>query len=134
MRGSRRSRDLVARQLRPTPRIALGLGLVGVARSAADISDGLVRDALHVAGPGCTVVLDAARLPVQVGADVGQALAGGEDFELVVAVPPSKVNAAMRVGYRCGVPLTVVGEVVRGTRPRLIDAPPRLPEGFDHFR
>ncbi len=139
MAGEKQLATLARRQLRPTPRVALGQALAraGVVRSAADISDGLASDALHLCMSGCTVRLDAARLPLGRGVDdVRLALTGGEDFELALAVAPERAQAAGRIGARLGVPLTAVGEVVRGRRPQITGLPPGTPKlrGFDHFR
>ncbi len=91
--------DAVARFLRPEPRLRLGI-LVGRTRAASaamDLSDGLadaVRQLADASGTGAR--LEAAALPVHpgVGAVAGDpeavlaaALAGGEDYELLLTVP-----------------------------------------------
>lgn len=137
---------LTRRLLRPEPRVALGRALVraGVARSGADISDGLASDALHVAGAGCGVELDVRALPIEPGvAAVAErmgrapwqlALAGGEDFELVVAVPRKTWARAQRLASRLRVPLTAVGRVVRRPGLHLVgDSGAAGLRGFDHF-
>ena len=143
-RGERQPCALTRRQLRPTPRIALGLALArsGLVRSCADVSDGLASDAQHVAGPGCGVALDPARLPIArgvaaVAAGSGRspldlALRGGEDFELVIAVAPRHATKVKRLATRAGARLTAVGEVVRGRGVQLVGGE-QLGGGFDHF-
>jgi len=135
---------VVARQLRPTPRVELGAALAAArcVRSCADISDGLGTDAGHIAGPGCGVEIDADRLPVSRAArkvlgDAGRsitdaALGGGEDFELVLAIAPAHLGQAQRVAAKAGTPLSVVGRVVRGRGVCLRDGSP-VAAGFDHF-
>ena len=145
--GRRAPRSVVARQLRPEPQIRLGLALArwGRVTSAADISDGLGRDVLHLAMPGCGVEIDKARLPIaddvmkvakRMGLSAAElALSGGEDFELVLAVRPANVAAAVRLGAAVGTVLTLVGRVV--DRPGLhVKGGGRrsLSLGFDHFR
>lgn len=115
----------VRRQLRPEPHVVLGeaLARTGQVRACADISDGLIKDALHVVGPGLGVELDVSQLPLRptlrrqaaaLGRNPWQlALSGGEDFELVLAVAPRHVAAIQAVGARLAVPLTVVGRVLR---------------------
>jgi thiamine-monophosphate kinase len=143
--GRRVPPALARRQLRPEPRVALGLSFArsGLVRSCADVSDGLASDALHVAGPGCGVELDLERLPVarslaRAAARLGRealelALEGGEDFELVLAAAPGRVPALRRRAAQLGVPLTDVGEVVRGSGLTLKGRATRGARGFDHF-
>ena len=142
-------RALVARQLRTTPRVALGCALVASRRahSCADVSDGLARDTAHVLSAGATFRLELAALPVARGVaaiaqEVGRpawelALGGGEDFELVLACAPRHVRALQALARAVGTRLTPVGEIVAGRTPVLVDArgarATDLPAGFDHF-
>ncbi len=132
------------RQLRPTPKVALGVALArtGLVRSAADISDGLARDAMHVAPRGAGVVIDTVALPVDRGvAEVARRLqkdalrfaaAGGEDFELVLAVAPKDVARLQTLARRHGERLTVVGTIVK--QPGVSLGRDTDLEAFDHFR
>ncbi len=138
---------LRARQRRPRPRLALGRGAVGVARAAIDLSDGLLQDLGHLctaSGVGARVEVD--RLPLSPAyraatrrsrdPDLG-ALSGGEDYELLLAVPPSRLAALREAAHRARTPVTVVGalEARRGVRVvgggRLLH--PRH-AGHDHLR
>mgnify|MGYP001570712799 CR=1 FL=1 len=138
----------VRRQLRPLPRVPLALALAAarVVRSAADISDGLARDARHVVAPGCGVYLTACDLPLAPGlvrraarlgiSSLDLALGGGEDFELVLAVAPANVARALRQAARLGEQLTVIGRIDRGRGVHLdghhVDSGGA--RGFDHFK
>lgn len=96
---------LVAAQRRPVPRVADGRILAGAAAHAGmDISDGLLLDATRLAaesGLRAHVALDDVplapgvdRVAAAVGADARElAATGGEDYELLVAVPPRRVEA-----------------------------------------
>ncbi len=91
----------VAAWRRPMARIAEGLRAGGLAHAAIDVSDGLARDAGHLArAGGVRLVLDAAHLAgddlraaaAALGRDpMALALHGGEDYALVVALPPGVV-------------------------------------------
>jgi thiamine-monophosphate kinase len=131
----------------PPRRTAAGVALAAVAHAMIDVSDGLVQDVGHVcraSGVGAELVLD--RLPVapscrrMLGPDAAAfAAVGGEDYELVVAVPARALRRLARIRRRLGCRLTAVGRVVAG-RPavRVLGAggrPIRVARpGFDHFR
>ncbi|MFL5260874.1 MAG: thiamine-phosphate kinase, partial [Anaeromyxobacteraceae bacterium] len=121
---------LVRRQRRPSPQVALGAALGGVASAALDVSDGLVQDLGHLCrASGAGAVVRAADLPLSpayrraaahLRAPLEAALAGGEDYELLVAVPSRKVRIALSLAARVGVPLTPIGEIVRGRGVRVL--------------
>lgn len=111
---------LRARLDRPTPRNAAGLALRGMASAALDLSDGLVGDLGHIcAASGVGAEIDAAALPAsdafrRLAADnaADLQLAGGDDYELCLCLPPARLAEARRA---CGeLPLTVVGRIVEG--------------------
>jgi thiamine-monophosphate kinase len=111
-----------------TPRLEEGLRLAAVAHAMIDLSDGIATDARRLAqasGCGGRVYLD--RLPRAPGATVEQAAAGGEDYELLAAVPAS---------YPLPGWLTAVGELTAGARLALLDGDGRERDlsGWDHFR
>jgi thiamine-monophosphate kinase len=113
---------LARRQRRPVPRVALGRALAGIASAALDVSDGVIQDLGHLCRASRVgAVVRAADLPLsrayrrasaRAADPFGAALSGGEDYELLVAVPPAKVRAARRAAARVGVPLTAIGEIV----------------------
>jgi thiamine-monophosphate kinase len=112
---------------RVTPRLAEGRALAEVATAMLDISDGIATDVGRLAaasGTGAGVELE--RLPRAAGATVEQAAAGGEDYELLAAVPE---------GARPAVPVTPVGRLTGDGEVLLVDAEgrPRTLRGWDHF-
>jgi thiamine-monophosphate kinase len=129
----------------PQPRVALGLALRGVARSAIDLSDGLVGDLGHVmerSGVGAVLHVDAlprgavlAALPPALQRQC--VLAGGDDYELLFTAPPARRDAVLAAAGRAGVAVTRCGEIVAGSGLRLLDAAGQLLRaswpGFDHF-
>ncbi|MFZ5669903.1 MAG: thiamine-phosphate kinase [Pseudomonadota bacterium] len=100
-RGELDSPALAARYRLPTPRLDLVPALRRLARAAADVSDGLLADAGHIAAAsGCAAHIDLEALPLspdasawlesqpdQVAARVSLAT-GGDDYEIVCALPP----------------------------------------------
>lgn len=112
----------VARWRRPSARFDVVSRLLGLATSAADVSDGLVADAGHLAeASGAGAVIEQARLPLAPGhqalaASLGEdgellALSGGEDYELVFTAP---ADAELPFATR-------VGTIVRGEGVRVVD-------------
>jgi thiamine-monophosphate kinase len=111
------------RQRRPQPRLALGQALSGVARAAIDVSDGLLQDLGHLCeASGTGAVVELPRLPLSAEyrratrgrADAFEAaLGGGEDYELLVAVAPARLEEAQAAARAAGVPLTEVGRLTR---------------------
>ena len=130
----------------PTPRVALGIALRGIARAAIDISDGLAGDLRHIlkrSGKGATLDVDA--LPagpmlVQQPDEVRRrfALAGGDDYELCFTAPSDRRAQVEAAGGQVGVAVTRVGRIeAENVGLRLVDGSGRPIEvassSFDHF-
>lgn len=134
---------------RPTPRVALGLALRGVAHAAIDLSDGLLGDLGHVltaSGVGAELGTSwmensIAVSPVlkSVGADFLSefALAGGDDYELAFTAPVAARAQVALAAEHTGTPVTRIGTITAAPGLRLLDAqgqaPRPLPPSFDHF-
>lgn len=152
VRGLREGRPvpgpLLRRFARPAPRLAEArwLHATGLLRALMDLSDGLAGDAGHLAAAsGVGLEIDGPAVPVDPAAvealgvegAADAALAGGEDYELLVVAEP---GLAARVPDFArafpGVSLTRVGRVVAGSGAvlRAADGGLRPLEGaFDHF-
>jgi len=132
----------VRRQRRPEPRVALGRLASRFASAALDVSDGLAQDLGHLcASSRVRALLELERLPMTaaVRKSLGPqgALAGGEDYELLLAVPPGRSQAFERACARAGQSITRIGLLSEGSGWVCRDATGRVlppPEGFDHFR
>jgi len=137
--------------LDPRPPIALGraLGETATAHAAIDVSDGLAGDLLHLCEEsGLCAWLDAAALPVDPDAAVvaraggrdatEMALGGGEDYQLLLAIAPSRVAEIRELALVWGVGLTEIGEFEAGEPAvslRKDDGrEPLRVAGYDHFR
>ncbi|MGZ5040299.1 MAG: thiamine-phosphate kinase [Usitatibacter sp.] len=138
-------REAVMRLYEPTPRVALGQALRGMATSAIDISDGLLADLGHIcrlSGVGATV--DLGSIPVsEIGARhfnddkaLAAIVAGGDDYELCFTAPANARESIAELTDVLGVPLTRIGQVKRGKGVSLLaDGKPVKIDGrgFDHF-
>jgi thiamine-monophosphate kinase len=138
---------LIRRQADPTPRLTAGVALAAAGAAAMiDLSDGLGADAWQLAAASdvwLRVELD--RLPVQQGVreaasaagldPLDLSTAGGEDYELLAAIPPDRVSDAVSAVGRAGTSLTPIGEVSQGDGVELRDpnGATRPARGFDHL-
>ncbi|WP_075259190.1 thiamine-phosphate kinase [Herbaspirillum camelliae] len=130
----------------PTPRVALGLALRGIAHAAIDISDGLAGDLGHLlqrSHVGATLDVDA--LPA--GAALQQrdlhlrrrfTLSGGDDYELCFSAPVRQRDAVYKAAQAAGTAVTRIGSIDAAPGLRLLDASgealQETPDSFDHFR
>ncbi|WP_312843922.1 thiamine-phosphate kinase [Diaphorobacter nitroreducens] len=137
----------------PTPRVALGLALRGVASSAIDVSDGLLGDLGHIlkaSGVGACVdatvatnLLAASAQQAGATADFDAqtlmqcALAGGDDYELVFTAPPAQQAAVQAAAQASGTRATRIGRVEPAPGLRVVDSQgqpvARHFASFDHF-
>lgn len=121
----------------PEPRIAAGRWLAAHGATAMlDLSDGLAADAAHLAAAsGVGLTVDLASLPLApVGVDARSAAEGGEDYELLVTLPPG-FDGREELLRATGVPLTPIGAVRAGAGVEFIlDGRPVTLRGFQHFR
>lgn len=137
---------LRARLHRPSPRIATGLALRGLASGAIDLSDGLGSDLQHICKAsrvGATIYAD--RLPVSPGvasyiAETGDwalPLASGDDYELCITVPAERQAELEQLALTLPGGLTWIGmvEACPGLRVVLPDGQQtdNIPSGYDHF-
>ncbi|MFN3310645.1 MAG: thiamine-phosphate kinase [Thermomonas sp.] len=132
---------LRARLDRPTPRVALGLALRGIASSGIDISDGLLADLAHIArasGVGAEIEADALPASPALGAAFAtEAMrrlqaTGGDDYELCFTAPVTQRAAVQALAARLGLPLARIGRIVAGSGvhcPGLDGITP----GYQHF-
>ncbi len=139
----------VRRACRPEPPLKAGVALsrTGASRAAIDLSDGLGDGLRRLAeASGCGITVDADALPLEastrtvfenLGLDpVAEALAGGDDYELLFTVSPRNRGRFRAARAVLGTPVTRIGVVTSGNA-LLVAArggPVVLPAGFDHFR
>jgi thiamine-monophosphate kinase len=141
--------ECVARHCRPEPRVRIGtlLGRNRAASACMDLSDGLADAVTQMAAAGGTgAKIDALSLPLHPGATawfaaagrdpIAAAVAGGDDYELLFAVPRrarGRLRAVVREAR--GVPVTYIGELTAAPAVLLCrpDSTEPFPPGFTHF-
>ena len=137
------------RMEQPTPRVALGQALRGVANAAIDISDGLVGDLAHIlkrSKVGAVLTTDwvadsaaisSAMQTLPLSRRLDYALAGGDDYELLFTAAPDQADAVQEAANDCGVPVTCIGRIMPTPGLQVLDtqgvAMSRRFASFDHF-
>jgi thiamine-monophosphate kinase len=141
----------------PTPRVALGLALRGIASAAADVSDGLLGDLGHILNQsqvGATIDTSIATNLIaacayfagatgQFGPELSKAtrlqcvLSGGDDYELVFTAPVGQRDAVLAASRASATPVTRIGHIEAATGLRLVDGQGQPVANtfasFDHF-
>lgn len=110
---------LLDRYRLPQPRV--GLAIAGIASAAMDVSDGLVQDLEHICqASGLAAEIRASEVPLSVPAGAAgpdwltTCLTGGDDYELLLAVPPDRGEALRAAAIQAGIPVTRVGHFHSG--------------------
>lgn len=144
--SSAASRELVGRFEYPEPRVSFGLLAREFASAAMDISDGLVGDLPKLAGAsGLAARIEVDRLPLSAALESAVspeqardwALGAGDDYELLLAVPPAHFDSLVARARQLNLRLTAIGELSRGNAVKWVlrgaEFVPAV-HGFDHFR
>ncbi|WP_035829877.1 thiamine-phosphate kinase [Kaistia adipata] len=115
---------LLDRYLHPRPRLGLAEAVRDFAHASLDISDGLVGDLGHVTRTsGVSAIVEAARLPLSSAARsvletdpaaLATVLTGGDDYEILVTLPPEALDGYEAAAREAGIPVTVIGRIVAG--------------------
>jgi thiamine-monophosphate kinase len=133
---------LVQRYLRPRPALSIRDALREHAGAAMDVSDGLVKDLGRLcAASGVGARIEAARVPLSAPARaavranpqlLADLLTGGDDYEVLMAVPPGKQAA-----FEAATGLLSIGQIVAGSGVTVLDAAGAAMTfartGWDHF-
>jgi thiamine-monophosphate kinase len=139
---------------RPTPRLALGRALRGIASSCIDLSDGLAGDLDHIlraSGVGARIdtqvacnliaaraLLERAGCPMDDESALAAVLSGGDDYELAFTAPAAQHGAVLQAARTSATPVSRIGHITAGHGLALVDASGQARaaafSSFDHFR
>jgi thiamine-monophosphate kinase len=139
---------LVERYRVPQPRNALARAVRAHAHASMDVSDGLAGDLAKLcAASGVSAVIDAPSIPLSAAAarllargsvGIEAIVSGGDDYEILCAIPENRWEAFAQAAGVAGVAVTSIGTVIAGTSvPRFLDGQgseitlPRL--SYSHF-
>jgi len=139
---------LIGRYRVPQPRNALAKAVRDHAHAAIDVSDGLAGDLAKLCGAsGVSAVIDAPSIPLSAATaallargtvGIETIVSGGDDYEILCAIPEDSFEAFVQAAGQAGVAVTSIGMVVAGSSvPRFLDgegaelALPRL--SYSHF-
>jgi thiamine-monophosphate kinase len=148
-----------ARLETPTPRVALGMALRGIASSAIDVSDGLLGDLGHILKQSQVGAVIEASITQYLNAInfiaiesinttakaifnhkllLAYILSGGDDYELAFTAPLSQRQAVQAAALASKTPVTRIGQVEAELGLRLVDAQgqpvPNNYGSWDHFK
>ncbi|MDG2243782.1 MAG: thiamine-phosphate kinase [Rhodospirillaceae bacterium] len=122
---------LIKRYRIPEPRLALGIGLVGIANACIDVSDGLISDVGHLCAAssvGCSIA--ASSVPLSPMARealknewqlMSTVLTGGDDYELAFAAPQQAEKDIKALSAEVGIPATCIGSFEAGEGLSVVD-------------
>jgi thiamine-monophosphate kinase len=142
------SEKLVERYRVPQPRTALAKAVREHAHAAMDVSDGLAGDLAKLCKvSGVSAVIEAESIPLSAAAatllargvvGVEAIVSGGDDYEILCAIPPASLAAFRQAAQAAGVEVSAIGKIMAGSSaPRFLDKRgdritlPRL--SYSHF-
>ncbi len=142
-----RNQDLINRYHVPSPRLALGQKLKGIATAVMDVSDGLAGDIRHIcASSGLGAEIAAELIPLSDAA--GKVLesfplykdliwSGGDDYELLFTAPSHVAGDIEKLAKTLDLSLTKIGRMTKGKAIGILDESGvnllREGQGFRHF-
>jgi thiamine-monophosphate kinase len=135
------------RYLRPVPRLELRQALLAHASAAMDISDGLAKDlermasasgvAAHVRLADVPLSSGAAKIVASIAEWQTKVVTGGDDYEILCAVPPSRAAGFERDAVASKMRVTAIGTFAAGAGLSIVDPSGAVVvldrTGWDHF-
>jgi len=139
---------LTGRYRVPQPRSALAAAVRDHAHAAMDVSDGLAGDltklcaasgvSAAIDAPGIPLSSAAAKLVAQGAASLEMLISGGDDYEILCAIPEARFEAFAQAAGKAAVAVTSIGTIIAGSAaPSFLDAQGRelalTRRSFSHF-
>ncbi len=136
------------RMEQPTPRVALGMALRGIASAAADISDGLLGDLGHILNQSAVgaqlrasecenLLANRHALDIPAFWQRTCVFSGGDDYELVFTAPTSHREAVHQAAMAAGTAVSCIGHITAEPGLQIRDAQGLMLReryaSFDHF-
>jgi thiamine-monophosphate kinase len=123
---------LVGRYRVPQPRNALAKAVRDHAHAAMDVSDGLAGDLAKLCGAsGVSAVIEAQSIPLSAAAatllargavGIEAIVSGGDDYEILCAIPELRVEAFAQAARLAGVAVTSIGTFIAdASAPKFLD-------------
>jgi thiamine-monophosphate kinase len=147
--GDAAAREMLTGRYRvPQPRSALATAVRDHAHAAMDVSDGLAGDltklcaasdvSAAIDAPGIPLSPVAARLVAQGAAGIEMLISGGDDYEILCAIPEARFEAFALAAGQAGVAVTSIGTIIAGSAaPSFLDAQGKelalTRRSFSHF-
>lgn len=106
---------LISRFETPSPRVALGQNLIGLASANVDISDGLVGDLEHLAKAskvGAEIYLEKIPVTTPGQGNLNEMITAGDDYELLFTAPESARAEVEALSKKLNLALTVIGKII----------------------
>lgn len=118
---------LIGRYRVPQPRNALALAVRDHANASMDVSDGLAGDLAKLcAVSGVSAAIDVSAIPLssaaaglvkQGAATIETLISGGDDYEVLCAIPEARFEAFAVAARQAGIAVTSIGAFVAGPAP-----------------
>ena len=128
----------VSSYLRPRARIDLGKRLIGIASSAIDVSDGLIKDLGHICSEsnlGCEILID--DIPTSLTEPLtSEEINQGDDYEICFSANKKYLSEIEGIAEQLKIPITAIGTMTKGSSVTVKDSQGievKIQDGYGHF-
>ncbi len=128
----------ISSYLRPRARIDLGQRLIGIASSAIDVSDGLIKDLGHICSEsnlGCEILIDDIPTSLTEPLTSGE-INQGDDYEICFSANEKYLSEIEGIAEELKIPITAIGKMTKGSSVTVKDSQGievKIQDGYGHF-